>query len=84
MMPVVVYNDEQRRVGLMVGQIVDVVEELLPVTATAAPEATTGYAVIAQQVTEVLDLRRLVRSAPAHLFVADGAGGDSEVARVMA
>ncbi|HET6282431.1 MAG TPA: chemotaxis protein CheW [Polyangia bacterium] len=82
--PVVVYNDEHRRVGLMVGQIVDVVEEILPVTASAGPGAITGCAVIAQKLTEVLDLRRLIRSAPANLFVSDGPGGDAVGLRVIA
>jgi len=65
--PVVVYNDNQRRVGLMVGRIVDVVEQLLP----AAPDGDGPAAcvVIQQRVTELIDLQRLVLSAPNGLFL---------------
>ncbi|MEA2698615.1 MAG: two-component system, chemotaxis family, sensor kinase CheA [Myxococcales bacterium] len=67
--PVVVYSDGQRQVGLMVGQIVDVVEQLVPAASDeGAAGEMAGCLVIGQKVTQLVDLQRLVRLAPASLF----------------
>jgi two-component system chemotaxis sensor kinase CheA len=67
--PVVVYSDGQRQVGLMVGQIVDVVEQLLPVASDEGVAGEmSGCLVIGQKVTQLVDLQRLIRLAPASVF----------------
>lgn len=61
MVPVVVYDDSLRRVGLMVGQIVDVVEELMPESADTSGGMAASV-IIQQKVTELVDLRRLIHA----------------------
>jgi two-component system chemotaxis sensor kinase CheA len=58
---VVVYSDGQRSVGIMVGKIIDIVEE-------AVLAGADGGLVIEDKVTELIDLEELVRRNGASLF----------------
>jgi two-component system chemotaxis sensor kinase CheA len=65
---VVVYNEGQRSVGVMVGQIVDIVDEVVDLSTGAGRGALAGCAVIQQKVTELVNLEALVHSGGAVLL----------------
>ncbi|HMV33135.1 MAG TPA: chemotaxis protein CheW, partial [Gemmatimonadales bacterium] len=71
---VVVYRHEGRDVGLVVENIVDIVEEQLTVHRRERQGAVYGTAVIQQKVTDLLDVRALIEQADVLLF----AGADAE------
>ena len=71
---VVVYRHEGRDVGLVVENIVDIVEEQLTVHRRERQGAVFGTAVIQQKVTDLLDVRALIEQADVLLF----AGADAE------
>jgi len=60
-MQVVVYADEGRNVGLVVEQILDIVEETLVLQQPAKRAGVRGTMVIQKKVTDLLDVRELVR-----------------------
>jgi two-component system chemotaxis sensor kinase CheA len=64
-MQVVVYAEGERRVGLVVERIQDIVEEAVAAPAGGAAPTT---AVIQQRVTDLLDVRRVVREACPDVF----------------
>jgi two-component system chemotaxis sensor kinase CheA len=65
---VVVYNHDGRDIGLVVENIVDIVEEGLTVHRRKQAGAIYGTAVIAQKVTDLLDVRTLIEGADVLLF----------------
>ncbi len=73
-LPVVVYAHDGRDVGLVVENILDIVEEHLTVHRRQRPGAVYGTAVIQQKVTDLLDVRALIEGADVLLF----AGAQSE------
>ena len=62
---VVVWSDRGRTVGLVVGGIVDVVEESLAVDASRARPGVLGSAIVRHRVTEILDVPAIVGAAEA-------------------
>jgi len=64
---VVVYTEGERSIGVVVGQILDIVDEAVG-TLTSTHGAIAGCAVIQQKVTELVDLQALVRSGGAGLL----------------
>ncbi len=56
LMQVVVFGEEGRQVGLIVKEIIDVVDEVLQVRGKASRAGVTGTAAIQGQVTELLDV----------------------------
>jgi two-component system chemotaxis sensor kinase CheA len=58
---VVVYSERGRNVGLVVGRIPDIVEEVVQLQTDAARPGVLGRAVIQGRVTEMLDVVGLVR-----------------------
>lgn len=66
--PVIVYNGRGRRAGLVVGEILDVVEEDLAMRARAARPGVLFSAVIQGLVTEFLDVEAVIRSADPAFF----------------
>lgn len=58
--PVVVYEDADRRLGLMVDTIVDILDEPINITLGGTRKGIAGTAVIDEKVTEVLDTIALV------------------------
>jgi two-component system chemotaxis sensor kinase CheA len=67
---VVVYAGKEQRVGLVVGSILDIVEETLVSRARASRPGVLFSAVIQGRVTEFLDVEGLLRSADPHFVVA--------------
>ncbi len=65
---VVVYRHDGRDVGLVVDNIVDIVEEQLTVHRRERQGAVYGSAVIQQKVTDLLDVRVLIEQADVLLF----------------
>lgn len=70
---VVVYSHNGRSVGLMVDQIIDIVDQKLNIDLTAQRQGVRGTAVLAGKVTEVIDLAQLAELTD-HLSCA-GANG---------
>lgn len=65
---VVVYSEDQRRIGLVVGHINDIVEETLTLDPAPPGGSILGSAVVQGRVTDVLDVRGLVRAAEPAFF----------------
>lgn len=63
MMSVVVYQLGSRSVGLVVGEIVDIVDEAITVRDDMPRRGTLGAVVVQGSVTDLLDLEALVRSS---------------------
>ena len=59
---VVVFADNGRRVGLVVGRILDIVHDQIAVKSTGARPGVHGTAVIQGRVTELLDVQNALRS----------------------
>lgn len=65
MVQVVVYTEGEQSIGFVVGRILDIVEDEIRVDAAAARDGVLGAVVLQQRVTDVLDMRAIVRgSAP--------------------
>lgn len=60
---VVVYGGDDKQVGLVVGRILDIVDESLSVKGSSSRPGILGTAVIGGRVTELLDVDELVRTA---------------------
>lgn len=58
---VIVHSDEDRNVGLVVGHIVDIVEETIALETDGARPGVLGRAVIRNRVTELIDAPEFVR-----------------------
>ncbi len=65
--PVVVFNHENRNIGLHVERILDVVEEQVRLQTAGTRRGVQGTAVIKEKVTEVIDLAAVVRAATGSL-----------------
>ena len=66
--PVVVYAGQKQRVGLVVGSILDIVEEALVVRAPSQQPGVLFTAVIQGRVTEFLDVEALLRLSDPHFI----------------
>ena len=65
---VVVYSGEGRRVGLVVGRILDIVEETLVSRSRSDRQGVQFTAVVQGRVTEFLDIAGIIRSADPGFF----------------
>jgi two-component system, chemotaxis family, sensor kinase CheA len=65
---VVVYSGEGRRVGLVVGRILDIVEETLVSRSRSNRPGVLFTAVVQGRVTEFLDIKGIIRSADPEFF----------------
>ena len=65
---VVVFNDGERRVGVVVDQILDVVEDTPTVRQQTARQGLLGSAVVGQLVTDFLDLSQVIWAARDNWF----------------
>jgi two-component system chemotaxis sensor kinase CheA len=70
---VIVFNDGDRSVGMVVDQILDVVEQTVMARQKSARKGLLGSAVIGKRVTDLLDLNEVIRAADESWF--QGAGG---------
>jgi two-component system chemotaxis sensor kinase CheA len=66
--PVLVFSDGERAMGLVVDEILDVVEEMLAIEATGERPGFLGSIVINKRVTEVLDTAWWLRQAGENWF----------------
>jgi len=65
---VIVFADGDNRIGMIVKEIVDIVEEQIHIRRASNRAGILGSAVIGNQVTDVLDLQSLIRSADTGWF----------------
>ncbi len=72
-MQVIVFNDGDRTVGMVVDQILDVVEETITVRQKSARKGLLGSAVVGKRVTDLLDLNEVIHAVEESWF--QGAGG---------
>ncbi|MEM9400012.1 MAG: chemotaxis protein CheA [Verrucomicrobiota bacterium] len=68
-MQVVVYSENGRSVGLIVGNIKDIVEESLEVKHLTSSRGLSGSAVIQDHVTDLLDVRDIIAQADPDFFI---------------
>ena len=60
---VVVFSNGERSMGILVDQILDIVEDQVTVRQTAARKGLLGSAVVAKKVTDLLDLHAVIQAA---------------------
>lgn len=65
---VIVYSENGRSVGLVVEQILDVVEEVITVRSQASREGVLGSVVVQNKVTDLLDVHGVIRRFDATFF----------------
>ncbi len=65
---VVVFSDRDRVIGLIVDQVVDIVDEAIAVRQTTDRAGLAGVAVVGKKVTDFLDLASVIRSADEKWF----------------
>jgi two-component system chemotaxis sensor kinase CheA len=65
---VVVYRRGERTVGLIVNDILDIVEEAVQVTTDIADSGVTATVVVGNRITELLDVRRAILAADPSFF----------------
>jgi two-component system chemotaxis sensor kinase CheA len=70
---VIVFNDGDRSVGMVVDQILDVVEETITARQKSARKGLLGSAVVGRRVTDLLDLNEVIHAVNESWF--QGAGG---------
>jgi two-component system chemotaxis sensor kinase CheA len=66
--PVIVYAREGQNVGLLVGQILDIAEEVIGTRSRANRPGVLFTTVIQERVTEFLDVEGLLRAADPAFF----------------
>jgi two-component system chemotaxis sensor kinase CheA len=69
-MQVVVYSEQGRSVGLIVGRITDIVQEAITVKRQAQGNGILGSVVIQDKVTDLLDVHAVIRAADPTFFPA--------------
>jgi len=65
---VIVFADGENRIGMVVDEIVDIVETEIQIRQASRRPGILGSAVIGEQVTDVLDLQSVIRSADTGWF----------------
>jgi two-component system chemotaxis sensor kinase CheA len=77
---VVVFNDGDRSVGMIVDEIVDVVEEAVTIRRKATRKGLLGSGVVGKRVTDFLDLNRVIEAArEGWLNGTDGCASDRRI-----
>jgi two-component system chemotaxis sensor kinase CheA len=69
-MQVVVYTEEGRSVGLVVGRINDIVQEAITTRRDAHGDGILGSVVIQEKVTDLLDVQAVIRAADPSFYPA--------------
>ncbi len=72
---VIVFNDGDRIVGVVVSQILDVVEDSLKASKTSSHKGLLGSAVVGGRVTDLLDLNEIIHAASETWFQGLGGSG---------
>jgi two-component system, chemotaxis family, sensor kinase CheA len=65
---VIVYSEKGRSIGIVVEQILDIVEETLTVRSQSTQEGVIGSAVVQGHVTDLLDVHGVIRRFDANFF----------------
>ena len=84
--PVLVFADDDRSMGLVVDEILDIVDESLQVELQAGRDGLLGTAVVAGQATEVIDVAHFLHNAFSDWFSKNegvGTGGTKRRAKVL-
>jgi two-component system chemotaxis sensor kinase CheA len=81
--PVLVFSDGDRAMGLMVEEILDVVDETLAIDSAGERPGYLGSAVIGGKVTEMIDTAWWLRQAGADWFGSSAAGATAKGQRVL-
>ncbi|MDB5372199.1 MAG: cheA1 [Belnapia sp.] len=81
--PVLVFSDGDRAMGLMVDEILDVVEERMVIDGSGERPGFLGTTVIAGKVTEMLDTAWWLRQAGEDWFGADAEGSREPARRIL-
>jgi two-component system chemotaxis sensor kinase CheA len=77
---VVVFNDDDRSVGMVVDQILDVAEEAVTVRQKSNRKGLLGSAVVGKRVTDFLDLNEVIRASEGNWDKnADGHGNSKKI-----
>jgi two-component system chemotaxis sensor kinase CheA len=78
---VIVFNDGERGVGIVVDQILDIVEDTVTVKQSTTRPGLLGSAVIGQKVTDLVDLQAVIAQSAGDWFGSQGraAGGGAAV-----
>ena len=71
-MQVVVYTEQNRSVGLVVGRISDIVQETISVKRHAHSHGIFGSVVIQDQVTDLLDVQAIIKAADPSFYPSTG------------
>jgi two-component system chemotaxis sensor kinase CheA len=79
---VIVFSDGDRRIGLLVDQIVDIVEETVTVRKASSRPGLLGSAVIGQKITDFLDLPAVIRRVEEDWFQGQAAATKTAVVLV--
>jgi two-component system chemotaxis sensor kinase CheA len=66
--PVLVFSDSGRRMGLIVDEIIDIVEQRLDIEVASERPGLVGYAVVKGSATEILDIAHFLPQAYADWF----------------
>ena len=75
---VIVFSERERRIGIVVDEILDVVEQVITVRAQTERAGILGTAVVGKQVTDFVDLRYIIDAVDANWF---GGRSDSQAVR---
>ncbi len=75
MLQVIVVSHNEQYVGLVVDQIVDIVDTTVSIQQRRRPGAVLGSAVIQNKVTDILDIRRLVQDVDEEFLATAPTGG---------
>ena len=76
---VVVFADGERRIGLIVDEIIDIVEDSITIRRRSDHVGILGSVVLGGEVTDLLDVDHIIRSNAANWFALAGAGGPQSV-----
>lgn len=79
---VIVFNDGDRSVGVVVDQILDVVEDAVAIRQKARRKGLLGSAVVGKRVTDFLDLNHVIGAAGGEWFRQSGTDGGGKVVLV--
>jgi two-component system, chemotaxis family, sensor kinase CheA len=81
--PVLVFADSGRRMGLIVDEIIDIVEERLDIAVASERPGLVGYAVVKGNATEILDVAHFLPQAYADWFRRRDSQPPSSTRRIM-
>ncbi len=82
--PVIVFADRERSMGLVVDEIIDIVDERLDVELVANQPGVVGSAVIANKATDLIDAGYYLTQAFSDWFAQhDGSSNDNEATRLL-